>query len=71
MRVSDVRKKYPEFFATVEAAVWYDIREINLKKGSDKKYNPLHIHDKDARRIAYNASAVATLELHKAIKAKK
>ena len=60
MRVADVRKKYPEFFVTVEAAVWDDLRNS--------------CHDKmckDCRRIAYNAAAVATLELHKIASRKK
>jgi hypothetical protein len=52
MRVADVRKRYPEFFATVQDAVLTDSIGI--------------IFDKPAiRRIAYNAAAVATLELHK------
>ena len=60
MRVADVRKKYPEFFATVEAAVWDDSR----KSCHDKTC-------KDCKRIAYNAAAVATLELHKIASRKK
>jgi len=59
MRVADVRKKYPEFFATVEAAVWDD-------SGTGKvKGHPFYIRDEVRRRLAYNAAAVATLELHK------
>lgn len=56
MRVSDVRKKYPEFFNTVEAAVWDDLH-IDVKN--------IKSMAKDFRRIAYNAAAVATLEHHK------
>lgn len=60
MRVSDVRKKYPEFFVTVEAAVWDDIHEA---------FKPCLQGLKIYRRIAYNAAAVATLELHKIMSA--
>jgi hypothetical protein len=56
MRVADVRKKYPEFFVTVEAAVWDDcIQAVKPSKWDGAKL----------KRIAYNAAAVATLELHK------
>jgi len=58
VRVLDVRKKYPEFFATVEASVWDDTRDA--LKGT-------MVVDKIRRRIAYNAAAVATLELHKVL----
>jgi hypothetical protein len=60
MRVADVRKKYPEFFATVEAAVWDD------SLGSIDNL-PYAVCNKVRRRLAYNAAAVATLELHKII----
>jgi len=60
MRVSDVRKRYPEFFETVEAAVWDDARRSCREAGC-----------KDCIHIAYNAAAVATLELHKIMMAKK
>ena len=62
MRVADVRKKYPEFFATVEAAVWDDC--VQAVKPSKWDGNKL-------KRIAYNAAAVATLELHKIASRKK
>jgi hypothetical protein len=62
MRVADVRKRYPEFFVTVEAAVWDDTGCI--EKGH-------YIATKVRRRIAYNAAAVATLELHKIASRKK
>jgi hypothetical protein len=62
MRVSDVRKRYPDFFVTVEAAVWDDLR-IDLKS--------LRSMEKSFKRIAYNAAAVATLELHKIASRKK
>jgi len=63
MRVADVRKRYPEFFVTVEAAAWDDM-QMDFKRGiiSDTKV---------MRRIAYNAAAVATLELHKIASRKK
>lgn len=61
MRVSDVRKRYPEFFVTIEAAVWDDMH-IDNHGISDIK---------TMRRIAYNAAAIATLELHKMIKRNK
>jgi hypothetical protein len=57
MRVADVRKRYPEFFVTVEAAVWYDMGEAFRKT--------CRPDDKVLRRVCYNAAAVATLELHK------
>ena len=60
MRTSDVRKKYPEFFATIEAAVWDD------SVGSVDN-QPFHICDKVRKRLAYNAAAVATFELHKIV----
>ena len=59
MRVSDVRKKYPEFFVTVEAFVWDDTAPWGKPKSR------CMIPDNARRRIAYNAAAVATLELHK------
>jgi hypothetical protein len=65
MRVSDVRKKYPEFFATVEAAVWDDCQTVSYKG------HPGLVRPMIARRIAYNAAAVATLELHKIASRKK
>jgi hypothetical protein len=55
MRVSDVRKKYPEFFVMVESAVWENIKDAGLNN-----FRPVA-----AKRIAYNVAAVATLELHK------
>ena len=58
MRVSDVRKKYPEFFVEVEASVWDD---TDCRDTKPRQY----ITDQARRRIAYNAAAVATLELHK------
>jgi len=62
MRVADVRKKYPEFFVTVEAAVWDDcIQAVKPSKWDGAKL----------KRIAYNAAAVATLELHKIASRKK
>jgi hypothetical protein len=63
MRVSDVRKKYPEFFATVEAAVYDDINEACKKTCLPPT--------KTVNSIAYNAAAVATLELHKIASRKK
>jgi hypothetical protein len=63
MRVSDVRKKYPEFFATVEAAVWDD-----MKDAFRKTCRP---DEKVLRRVCYNAAAIATLELHKISNKKK
>lgn len=56
MRVADVRKRYPEFFVTVEAAVWDDCVQA---------IKPAKWDGTVLRRIAYNAAAVATLELHK------
>lgn len=56
MTVSDVRKKYPEFFVEIEAAVWDDTGNV------EKNH---FITTKARRRIAYNAAAVAVLELHK------
>ena len=62
MRVADVRKKYPEFFVTVEAAVWDNcIQAVKPSKWDGAKL----------KRIAYNAAAVATLELHKIASRKK
>jgi hypothetical protein len=63
MRVADVRKRYPKFFVTVEAAAWDDM-QMDFKRGiiSDTKV---------MRRIAYNAAAIATLELHKIASRKK
>lgn len=58
MRVSEVRKKYPEFFAAIEAEVFFDVKDA--LKGTA-------IVPKIFRRIAYNAAAVATLELHKVL----
>ena len=65
MRVADVRKKYPEFFAMVEAAVWDDVGEAFSGRDMWSDYPKIR------RRIAYNASAVATLELHKIASRKK
>lgn len=65
MRVSDVRKKYPEFFVTVEAAVWDDCNEGSYKG------HPNMIRPMVAKRIAYNAATIATLELHKIASRKK
>ena len=62
MRVSVVRKKYPEFFATVEAAVWDDTHMLGRGPISNVKI---------LRRIAYNVAAIATLELHKIASRKK
>jgi hypothetical protein len=62
MKVSVVRKKYPEFFATVEASVWDETGDI------EKNH---FITTKARRRIAYNAAAVATLEIHKIMAAAK
>ena len=53
MRVSEVRKKYPEFFVTIEAAVWDDAKEVGISQAR--------------KRISYNAAAIATLELHKTV----
>jgi hypothetical protein len=62
MKVSVVRKLYPEFFATVESAVWDDLHSaIEKKKLPDAKV---------LRRIAYNAAAVATMEHHKSLTAR-
>lgn len=58
MCISEVRKKYPEFFVTIEAAVWDDT-------ALDAKGAKCFIQPKARRRIAYNAAAIATLELHK------
>jgi hypothetical protein len=52
MKTSELRKKYPEFFAEIEAAVW-----------DDCKINKLDF--KIVNRISYNAAAVASFELHK------
>jgi hypothetical protein len=63
MRVSDIRKRYPDFFATVEAAVWDDMNDAFRKT--------CRPDEKVLRRVCYNAAAIATLELHKISSKKK
>jgi hypothetical protein len=63
MRVSDVRKRYPEFFVTVEEAVWDDMGDAFRKT--------CRPDDKVLQRVCYKAAAVATLELHKIASRKK
>ena len=65
MRAITLRKKYPDFWVAVEAAVWYDLQSINNDKRRKKVFN---MHPDHAKRIAYNAAFSATHEHHKSLR---
>jgi hypothetical protein len=54
MRMSVIRKRHPEFWTVVEAAVWDDMLTF-------ENMIPANVR----RRIAYNAAAIATSDLDK------
>jgi hypothetical protein len=54
MRFSEIQKKYPKLWATIESAVWNDTWNAFPSGGAIA-----------IRRVAYNAAAIAVLEHHK------
>ena len=60
MRVAAVRKKYPEFFATVQTYVWAQLLAFKKELSATAR-----------RPLSYNAAAVATLEHYKENRRKK
>ena len=58
LKISVLRKKYPDFFVNVEAAVYHDCTDRST------------MNTFVAKKIAYNAAAVAVVELHKILKSK-
>ena len=68
MKAKELRKKYPNFWVAIEAAVWYDMLLINNKP--EDKEHPFNVHPDHAKRIAYNAAFNATYEYHKRTKKK-
>ena len=54
MKAKDLLKKYPEYWATVEAAVWDDLL-----------FAIPNVESKTRKRIAYNAAFSATYEHNK------
>lgn len=69
MSLKQLEKLYPEYFATVESAVWESLR-IAAKIDNRAGKNNLTMLAKTARSIARNAAFVATRAHHMALTGK-
>ena len=64
MKATELKKKYPDFWTTIESAVLEDLLMVN---NSQTKEKPFNVHHEHVERIAHNAAFNATYEYHKRI----